>query len=132
MITVRCSCEFCGNSVTREFRTSTKYFKACCDSCEPNRMNLTPLANCPICKLPFSRFSHSDGFQRNGRRWHRNCVKNKHLDDQKRIRDELTDAYVRAILANKSTLCINDFPPEIVEIKRQQIRLLRAIRKPKT
>ncbi len=57
-----------------------------------------------------------------------------------RIISKLTDAYIRGLLyrddpnwrkKRESFLRINDFPPEIVEIKRKQIRLLRAIKQRK-
>ncbi len=45
----------------------------------------------------------------------------------------LSDWYIKRLLVGHSNVGLSskDFPPEIVEIKRQQIRLLRAIRKPK-
>jgi hypothetical protein len=46
-----------------------------------------------------------------------------------RARDRLTDYYVRHLLQMKSCLKCRDFPPEIVEVKREHLRLLRAIRK---
>ncbi len=49
----------------------------------------------------------------------------------KRKVDELADDYVKSILKLGCILRREDFPPEIVELKRKQIRLLRAIKQRK-
>ncbi len=46
-------------------------------------------------------------------------------------RYKIGDYYITKLLQTGTTLQSNDFPPEIVELKRKQIRLLRAIRKTK-
>jgi hypothetical protein len=47
---------------------------------------------------------------------------------QKKNTDSLSDSYVRHRLRNGSSLLRQDFPSEIVEIKRLQLKLLRASR----
>lgn len=43
-------------------------------------------------------------------------------------RERLTDTYIKELLKEGTCLKSDDFPPEIVETKRQQIRLLRAVK----
>ena len=50
-------------------------------------------------------------------------------DRQKIGRNELRSYYVRQVLASGTSLAPLDFPPEIVEIQRNKLRLLRAKRK---
>jgi hypothetical protein len=55
----------------------------------------------------------------------------EHDRRRKKLASEtLSDAYVRSVLC-KGTIILKpqDFPPEMVELKRNQLRLLRAIRK---
>jgi len=40
----------------------------------------------------------------------------------------LTDSYVKDTLCNKSNLSTNDIPPELIEIKRAQLKTIRAIK----
>ena len=48
--------------------------------------------------------------------------------DQKRRRSELRDGYIKQMLINNTDLSYNDIPNEMVELKREQIKLIRAIR----
>ncbi len=51
---------------------------------------------------------------------------------QRKYRDGLPDAHIRGLLlGHEDSLTAKDFPPEIVELKRKQIRLLRAIKQRK-
>ena len=59
-------------------------------------------------------------------------VKEKHNQALKKKRDELKDGYVRSVLARRSTLSTRDIPQPLVELKREQIKLIRLCRTSQT
>ncbi len=76
------------------------------------------------------RSKHRDDFKKRGLK-HYYKYRDRYLGQKRRKVSDLTDDYVRQLLTYDTSLSNKDFPPEIVEIKRQQIRLLRAIWNPK-
>ena len=63
-----------------------------------------------------------------GRRYRAKNRERIRAKDRERI-ESLSDSYVREILRKGTSLSAKDFPPEVVELQRNRIRLLRAIRK---
>ena len=59
-------------------------------------------------------------------------VKEKLKQVLKKKRDEWNDGYVRSVLTRRSTLSAKDIPQPLVELKREQIKLIRLCRTSQT
>ena len=56
-------------------------------------------------------------------------IRNKQNKEKKKLRDSLDDSYVRSLLCSGGILKYKDIPQELVEAKREQLRIKRFLEK---
>jgi hypothetical protein len=56
-------------------------------------------------------------------------VSNRYRTNWNKMKENLGDSYVKSLLTGNTTIKRADIPPELIEIKRKQVLLLRQIKK---
>jgi hypothetical protein len=119
------ACAFC-NGIFQTTRSDKRY---CCPSCvragELHRTYVRlprVISLCLVCGLEFEKTKDN---KKKYCGW--DCQHKALLVEQQRQRDELDDRYAAALVLRDLGGRVKDVPPEIVELQRNKVRLLRAL-----